>query len=243
MIDQLVKLKALKKRCENSMKYYFSGDIPQNDFINYRNQFYNCAKIINENYPELFKDYQFQNYEAFYTTSNDYYSSHSGKALIDDITYYIDILIGLETIDLPNFKVTKEGIYFSGQYFDALLKLTDIMKSAKTSIILIDGYIDEKVLKIFSDFKSIQIKILTKAKSLSPSFETFIQEFKKQYPTNLEIKTSELFHDRFLIIDEIEFYHIGASIKDAGNKGFMFSQIEEPSIKKLLTAEFKKYWN
>jgi hypothetical protein len=139
--------------------------------------------------------------------------------------------------------VNREGVFFKGQYFDALYKIGEIFSQAKSSIVLIDGYIDDQVLHVLSGKASgTSIQILTFSKSCTPTFLTFANAFKKQH-TKLEIRTSSAFHDRFILIDQTDLYHIGASIKDAGHKGFMFSRIEEAFIKTSFIKQWTSEWS
>jgi len=138
--------------------------------------------------------------------------------------------------------ISPEGIFFSGQYFDALLKVSSIVSKAKSEIILIDNYVDENILHLLaSKNSSVHCKVLTLPQTLNSSLSTFISAFNKQYK-NLQVKSSNRFHDRFLVIDQSDFFHFGASLKDVGNKGFMFSKIDEDFIKKLLLQEFNNEW-
>ncbi|NOX64340.1 MAG: hypothetical protein GXO85_00750, partial [Chlorobi bacterium] len=123
----------------------------------------------------------------------------------------------------------------------ALLKVQNILTNSKNSIIIIDGYINEDVLSLLSTKeKLVSVNILTK--NISSSLSTSANAFNKQYG-NLSIKTSSAFHDRFLIIDDSEFYHFGASIKDLGNRGFMFSLIEEKFVIDALREQYLKEWS
>jgi hypothetical protein len=127
-----------------------------------------------------------------------------------------------------------EGIFFDGQIFDAWQFVSDIIKSAKKSIILIDNYIDESVLTLLSKRKSAVTATLYTA-SVSKQFKLDLKKFNDQYPA-VEVKTFTKSHDRFLIIDETVIYHLGASLKDLGKKWFAFSKIEldtSEMIKKL----------
>lgn len=143
-------------------------------------------------------------------------------------------------VDVPSMKVSQEGVFFAGQYFDALLRLTEILSQAQQSIVIIDGYINEDVLRLVSSkLPAVEVKILTKA--VSPPVATAAAAFNKQYG-KLSIGTSEAFHDRFVIVDDREFYHFGASIKDLGHRGFMFSRIEEPDVITALWAKFLQEW-
>lgn len=157
-----------------------------------------------------------------------------------DIEYCIDVLSYLPSVDIPSMKVSKEGIFFAGQYFDALSKAEEILSMANQSIWIIDGYISPDVLNLLSSKKSsVEAKILTK--DVPAAVMTVATAFNKQYE-NLSIRTSQAFHDRFIIIDETEFYHFGASIKDLGNRGFMFSRIEESHIIDALRAKWAEEW-
>jgi hypothetical protein len=117
--------------------------------------------------------------------------------------------------------ISREGVFFAGQYFDALQKVTEILEHADTEICIIDRYVDSAVLNLLTRKKSsVTVNILTK--SVDPALKAAAIAFKKQYG-KLAIRTSNAFHDRFIIIDNKDFYHFGASIKDVGKRGFMFS--------------------
>jgi hypothetical protein len=116
-----------------------------------------------------------------------------------------------------------QGIFFDGQIFDAYALASKIIKSAKTSIKLIDNYIDESVLTILSK-KSNNVKVILLTKNISKKLELDIDKFNQQYPP-IEAKVFNCSHDRFLIIDDMEVYHLGASLKDLGKKWFAFSKI------------------
>ena len=117
-----------------------------------------------------------------------------------------------------------QGVFFDGQVFDAYAFTGKIIKSAKQSIILIDNYIDESVLTMLSK-KSKNVKVTLLTKEISKELKLDIEKFNKQYP-HIEAKIFNLSHDRFLIIDNKEVYHLGASLKDLGKKWFAFSKME-----------------
>jgi N-acyl-D-aspartate/D-glutamate deacylase len=120
-----------------------------------------------------------------------------------------------------------KGIFFNGQIFDAYVFVADIIKKAKTSIILIDNYVDETVLTLMAKrAKNTTATLYTK--NISKQLLLDLSKHNSQYP---EIKAFEFkeAHDRFLIIDEVELYHIGASLKDLGKKWFAFSKMEMPA--------------
>jgi hypothetical protein len=140
----------------------------------------------------------------------------------------------------PAMKVTHEGVFFAGQYFDAFLRVKDILAQATQSISLIDGYVNENVLDILSaKDTAVEVSILTK--SVSASLNVAATAFNRQYG-KLSIRTSSAFHDRFVIIDDRDFYHFGASLKDLGNRGFMFSLIEESFVISSLRIKWNQEW-
>jgi len=124
-----------------------------------------------------------------------------------------------------------EGIFYEGQIFDAWQFVSDLIRSAGESIILIDNYVDESVLILLSKRrKDVKAEIFTK--TISERFRLDLKKFNEQYPA-VEVKKFTGSHDRFLIIDNAIVYHIGASLKDLGKKWFAFSKINL-DIKELL---------
>lgn len=117
----------------------------------------------------------------------------------------------------------KEGIFYDGQIFDAYVFLSNIIRSAKTKIVIIDNYIDDSLLTSIS--KNQNIKVIIYTQTITKQLKLDIQKYNNQY-TNLSVKIIKNFHDRFIIIDEKDVYHIGASLKDLGKKVFAFSKIE-----------------
>lgn len=119
-----------------------------------------------------------------------------------------------------------EGVFYNGQIFDAYVFATDLIKSAKKSITLIDNYIDESVLMMLAKRgKNVKASILTG--SVSKTLQLDIDKHNSQYPP-ITVETIKNNHDRFLIIDKTV-YHIGASLKDLGKKLFAFSKLEIPA--------------
>lgn len=119
-----------------------------------------------------------------------------------------------------------EGVFHNGQIFDAYKFATDLIKSANKSLVLIDNYIDESVLLMLSKRKSgVTADIYTYP--ISQTLRQDLQRHNRQYsPINIHNHTTS--HDRFLIIDDTEVYHIGASLKDLGKKLFAFSKLNIP---------------
>ena len=118
----------------------------------------------------------------------------------------------------------KQGIFFNGQIFDAYTFVSDIVRTAKKSIDLIDNYVDDSVLVLMGKrAKDVSACIYTQ--NISKQLKLDIEKHNAQYPA-IEIKIFKNAHDRFLIIDNSVVYHIGASIKDVGKKWFAFTKIE-----------------
>ncbi|OHD89654.1 ORF6N domain-containing protein [Sulfuricurvum sp. RIFCSPLOWO2_12_FULL_43_24] len=118
----------------------------------------------------------------------------------------------------------KQGIFYDGQVYDAYLLVSDLIKSAKESIILIDNYVDESVLTLLSK-RDMKVNATIYTKNITKQLELDLQKYNTQYPT-IELKKFDSSHDRFLLIDEKEVYHIGASLKDLGKKWFAFSKLD-----------------
>ena len=116
----------------------------------------------------------------------------------------------------------KEGIFYDGQIFDAYAFVSDLIKSAKKSIMLIDNYVDESVLLLLSKrAKGVAATVYTA--QITPQFQLDLQKHNAQYPP-VTVRTFTRSHDRFLFIDG-DVYHIGASLKDLGKKWFAFSKM------------------
>lgn len=125
----------------------------------------------------------------------------------------------------------KQGIFFDGQIFDAYQFVSDLIRTARKSIIVIDNYIDDGVLTVLSKAnKKVQITILTK--TISQQLALDVKKYNEQYPA-IMIKEFYNSHDRFLIIDGKTVYHFGASLKDLGKKWFAFSKFDKDAFKLL----------
>jgi hypothetical protein len=116
-----------------------------------------------------------------------------------------------------------QGIFYHGQIFDAHSFVSKLIKSANVSIVLLDNYIDETVLTLLSK-RNKEVRVTIYTKSISKQLKLDLDRFHEQYES-VEIKLFTKSHDRFLIIDETEVYHIGASLKDLGKKWFAFSKL------------------
>ena len=119
----------------------------------------------------------------------------------------------------------KQKIFFNGQIYDAYSLIIDIIKRAKTKILIIDNYIDDSILKMLSKKNgSIEVVILTSQNCNLNKLD--ISKFNKQYPS-LKISYTNKFHDRFILIDNKELYHCGASLKDLGKKCFAINKMND----------------
>ncbi len=122
----------------------------------------------------------------------------------------------------------KQQIFFNSQIYDAYSLIIDIIKRANRKILIIDNYIDDSILKMLAKKKSdVEVIILTSNKSNIENLD--IQKFNKEYPV-LKVAKTNKFHDRFIVIDNKEMYHLGASIKDLGKKCFGINKIEDIEI-------------
>jgi hypothetical protein len=129
----------------------------------------------------------------------------------------------------------KQGIFFDGQIFDAYNFVSDLFRRAEKSILIIDNYVDDTVLlHLTAAAKGVKVRILTK--SISDKLALDIQKFSSQY-FHIEANVFTLAHDRFIIIDDKDVYHFGASLKDLGKKWFGFSKLEKSDMELLSKLE------
>ena len=124
-----------------------------------------------------------------------------------------------------------QGIFYNGQIFDAYKFVADIIRKAQTSILLIDNYVDDTVLTLFAKRKK-NVSVIIYTRNISKQLALDLKKYNEQYEpvTVEEFKDA---HDRFLMIDEKELYHIGASLKDLGKKWFAFSRMDITFMDKL----------
>ncbi len=168
-------------------------------------------------------------------SSNDFFVHQLNKLEKRQISYEIKndtnidkIFKALENKD----HIQEQGIFFNGQIFDAHNFVSDLIRKAKSKIVLIDNYVDDTTLSLFEKNQNIDVTIYTN--TISNSLKNDLAKYNKQY-RKITIKENKDFHDRFLILDEKEVYHIGASLKDLGKKVFGFSLMKDfnPSLLKL----------
>ncbi len=160
------------------------------------------------------------------------------KALLQSFIEQLELL-GPQAAPVA-VKAGREGVFFAGQTFDALYRASQLFSDAKLSIKVVDGYIGENLLNLLTAKQAgVIVEILTKPLTLS--LVTLCKAFNQQYG-GLSVRSSSAFHDRFVILDDRDFFHFGSSIKDAGKRGFMFSLIEEPEIITALQNMYQQEW-
>ncbi len=137
-------------------------------------------------------------------------------------------------IQINTHLIPTQGVFFDGQVFDAYALTSKIIKTSKHSIVLIDNYIDDTTLThLAKKKKGVQVLLLTK--NTSKQLMLDVQKANVQYGC-FKIKSFTKSHDRFLIIDNKEVYHLGASLKDLGKKWFAFSKMDKNSVQNILNS-------
>ena len=136
------------------------------------------------------------------------------------------------SLHISSHLIPNQGVFFEGQVFDAYELASRIIRSAKSDIILIDNYIDESTLTHLTK-KTKEVKLFLLTKTISDQLALDVKKANEQYG-HIEIKFFAKSHDRFLIIDNSEVYHLGASLKDLGKKWFAFSKIDKSSVASIL---------
>ncbi|MGJ0288432.1 ORF6N domain-containing protein [Aliarcobacter cryaerophilus] len=175
--------------------------------------FVNMRKFLSQNASLFTRIESIEKRQIYYEIKND--------------TKVDAILNAIEEKGTPQ----KQHIFYDGQIFDSYLFVSDIIKSAKSSIKLIDNYIDESTLVLFTKRdEKVDMKIYTK--TISKQLKLDLEKHNAQYP-KIDIEIFDLSHDRFLIIDEKDIYHFGASLKDLGKKWFAVSKMDINSFELL----------
>jgi hypothetical protein len=124
---------------------------------------------------------------------------------------------------IENKEITpKKGIFFNRQVFDAYLFISDIIKSVERTIVLIDNFVDETVLSLFIKNQKVKVSIYTK--NISRQLNLYLVKYNSQY-NPIELKKFSASHDRFLILDDKQIFHFGASLKDLGKNGLHFPNL------------------
>ena len=137
-------------------------------------------------------------------------------------------------LQINSHLIPNQGVFFEGQVFDAYELTSRIIRSAKKSIVLIDNYIDETTLTHLTK-KNKGVKVVLYTKNIQKQLTLDVKKADEQYG-NFEVKSFSKSHDRFLIIDDTEIYHLGASLKDLGKKWFAFSKMDKNSVENILKS-------
>jgi hypothetical protein len=153
---------------------------------------------------------------------------------LEDHLEYLKDKVQQIDLQIHSKLIPTQGIFFEGQVFDAYELTSRIIRSAKKSIVLIDNYIDENTLTHLSKkAKNVRVTLLTKNRSKQLSLD--LKKANAQYET-FTLQQFDKSHDRFLIIDQNEVYHLGASLKDLGKKWFAFSKLDKLSVESMLNS-------
>lgn len=155
------------------------------------------------------------------------------RKLLDSDRKFEQLFKALENKDL----IPNQGVFFDGQVFDAYELASKIIRSAKQRIVLIDNYIDETTLTHLSK-KNRDVNVLLLCQNASKQLLLDVQKVNAQYG-GFELKSFSRSHDRFLIIDDKEVHHLGASLKDLGKKWFAFSKLDPQSVDSLMSQILK----
>jgi hypothetical protein len=226
-------------QAESVVKEYLTT---ASDGKKYKTKFYNLDVIISVGYRvkslrgtqfriwanKILKEYLLKGHVVNQRLGRIEEEVHQIKGRINEIEFKV------QTNLPPN-----EGIFFDGQIFDAWQFVSQLIKEATNSIILIDNYIDESVLMLLTK-RNPKVAATIFTGRITKQLETDIKKHNKQYAT-IELKQFTKSHDRFLIVDQKDVYHIGASLKDLGKKWFAFSKIKLDATELLrkLTHQIK----
>jgi hypothetical protein len=162
------------------------------------------------------------------------YALNNPMNRIEDNVQAISEKVNQIELQINSHLIPTQGVFFDGQIFDAYELASRIIRAGKKSIVLIDNYIDENTLTpLTKKNKGVKVHLLTK--NINKQLALDIQKANEQYG-NFEVKVFAQSHDRFLIIDGKEVYHLGASLKDLGKKWFAFSKLESKSVESILNS-------
>ena len=221
-----------------TVKDYLIVQIEGNRTVKRKVSFYNLDVIISVGYRvksirgtqfrqwanKVLKEYLLKGYSVNQRISNMEDRMNSKFLEHEQRLNQIDSKIGFFVrTSLPPI----EGIFCDGQIFDAYKFATDLIRSAGKSLLLIDNYIDESVLLMLSK-RSAGVSATVYTQKITAQLQLDIEKHNRQYPP-VEMRIYNKCHDRFLIIDNTEVYHIGASLKDLGKKMFAFSRMDIPA--------------
>ena len=162
------------------------------------------------------------------------YSINNRMNRIEDHVEQLAKKVSEIDLQISSHLIPTQGVFFDGQVFDAYELASKIIRSAKKNIILIDNYLDDRTLiHLSKKQQGVSVTLLTKEvnKKLSLDIQKANEQFGK-----IEVKVFKYSHDRFLIIDHQEVFHLGASLKDLGKKWFAFSKMDKKSVESILNS-------
>ncbi|MDD3738731.1 MAG: RhuM family protein [Lentimicrobiaceae bacterium] len=221
----------------STVKEYLTVQKEGNRNVRRKIEYYNLDVIISVGYrvkskqgtqfriwaTNVLKDYLLKGYALNQRMNRVENTVEKLAEKVDDISFQI------KSNELPI-----QGVFFEGQIFDAYELVSKIIRSAEKNIVLIDNYIDETTLTHLTK-KNKNVKVLLLTKSISKELQLDVQKANAQYG-NFEIKKFTQSHDRFIIIDGTEVYHLGASLKDLGKKWFAFAKMDKNSVENILNS-------
>jgi prophage antirepressor-like protein len=234
-INNIYKEKELDKI--STVKYYLTVQKEGNREVTRNIEHYNLDMILSLGYRiNSIKATKFRQW-ATSVLKNYIQNGYviNGEKITNDrfVSLENDVNILKSQINKINSKIKEnslefnQNIFFDGQIYDAYSFVNDLIKLAKSEIVLIDNYIDDTVFTLFSKYPNINFTIYTS--TISKQLKLDFEKYSKQYK-NISLKTFKSSHDRFLIIDKKEIYHLGASLKDLGKKWFAFSKMSLNSL-------------
>jgi hypothetical protein len=171
-----------------------------------------------------------------------------GRVVITHAIHNVEVAMGRyadaagETASVACSDLEAERVFTSGQTFDAFVRIIAILKTAQTQIAIVDGFVGNgtEVLGMCTErAPGVAVRILTK--DPSSAFRIAAQRFNAQHG-GLEARDSTAFHDRFVIVDDRDVFHFGASLKDAGKSGFVSSRLEERVVVDAIRSEWSRAW-
>lgn len=160
------------------------------------------------------------------------YAVNSRMNLLENKLEILSNKVSEIDIQISSHLIPNQGVFFDGQVFDAYDLTSRLIRSAKFSIVLIDNYMDENTLTQLSK-KQKEVKVTLFTKKVTQQLGLDLKKANEQYG-NFEVKEFHKSHDRFLIIDRTEIFHLGASLKDLGKKWFAFSKMDKNSVSSIL---------
>jgi hypothetical protein len=203
----------------------------------YKTKYYNLDVIISVGYRV--KSKQGTQFRIWATNVlRDYllkgYALNQRMNRIENHVEHLAEKVNAISLQIQSTEIPNQGVFFDGQVFDAYELASKIIRSAQKSIVLIDNYIDETTLTHLAK-KNDKVKVQLLSKSTNKQLILDINKVNDQYG-NFTLKTFDKSHDRFLIIDNLEVYHLGASLKDLGKKWFAFSKMDKNSVHNILKS-------